>query len=329
MKLRSLHARLIAGAAIWSAGLLAAAIAIAIVVVARYPKYIPLVHNGLLAVTSAVLVTAALSVIRRGLSPFGLLRERLAAVREGRTARLEGEYPTEVAPLVDDLNTLLDERERRVSRAIAMAGDLAHGLKTPLAVLSQDIDRADACGQPELAISMRHQVERMRRQIGSHLAQARVNASGAETAARANVAEVIRGVARTAARLYAVRALTIAAEVSGDDTVRVPVEDLEEMIGNLLDNACKWARSRVQVSSDAEGAFIVVSVNDDGPGIEPTMREHVLRRGVRADETAPGWGLGLAIVRDLAEAYGGSVSLERSAEGGVCARLTLPALAPS
>ena len=324
MKLRSLHARLIAGAAIWTVGLIAAASALAIAVVRFHPRQAPLVHVSLLALTGAALVTGGLSVIRRGLSPFRMLRERLAAVRDGRTARLDGEYPTEVAPLVDDLNTLLDERERRVARAVAKAGDLAHGLKTPLAVLAQDIERAEAAGQHELAASIRRQVERMRRQIDSHLAQARATASGAVAGARATVADAARGLARTMERLYADRALVITVSVPADHVVRVPVEDLEEMVGNLLDNACKWARSRVTVSAAADGARVLIDVDDDGAGLHPSMREQVLRRGVRADQTAPGSGLGLAIVRELAEAYGGSISLEPSPDGGVRARLILP-----
>ena len=324
MKLRSLHARLIAGAAIWSAGLLAAALAIALVVVHRYPRHVLLIHHGLLALTGAVLVTAGLSVIRRGLSPIGLLRERLAAVRDGRSARLEGEYPTEVAPVVADLNTLLDERERRVARAAARAGDLAHGLKTPLAILAQDIHRAEISGQPELAASIRQQVERMRRQIESHLAQARAAASGAVPAVHADVAEVLHGLARTMERLYTARGLAIGIDVPARCEARVPVEDLEEMLGNLLDNACKWARSRVTLAAALDGARVIITVDDDGLGIDAPMREQVLKRGVRADETAPGSGLGLAIVRDLAEAYGGSVTLEDSRDAGVRARLTLP-----
>jgi len=323
VKLRSLHGRLIAGAAIWSAGLLAAAVAVALVAIQAYPERVWLVHHGLLAVTGAVLVTAGLSVIRRGLSPIALLRERLAAVRDGRSPRLEGEYPTEVAPLIADLNGLLEEREHRVARAAARAGDLAHGLKTPLAILADDVQRAAACGQPQLADSIRQQVDRMRRQIHSHLTQARA-AAGVLPGVRISVADAARGLARTTERLYAGRALTVTVDVPTECLVRVPLEDLEEMLGNLLDNACKWARSRVTVSTALDRGAVTVFVDDDGPGIETALRERVLRRGVRADETAPGSGLGLAIVRDLADAYGGTITLEPSPHGGLRARLTLP-----
>ena len=325
MKLRSLHARFIAGAVFWTAGLLAAAIAIAITIMARYPHSALIVHDGLLAMGGAALVTAGLSVIRRGLSPVAMLRDRLADVRHGRSSRLEGEYPNEVAPLVDDLNGLLDDRERRIARAAARAGDLAHGLKTPLAILAQEIGRAEAAGQHDLAASLGQQVARMRRQIDSHLAQARAAAGGVSATARTGVAEAVAGLVRTMQRLYVARALSIRADVPPECVVRVPIEDLEEMIGNLLDNACKWTRSCVTITAALAGPQAVIVVDDDGGGLNAAMREQVLQRGVRADETAPGSGLGLAIVRDLAEVYGGSIALEPSPLGGVRARLTLPA----
>ncbi len=327
MKIRSLHGRLIAGAAIWSAGLVLAAVAIAVVSVERYPDQALIFHHGVLALVGAVLVTAGVSVIRRGLSPIGLLRDRLAAVRDGRTARLDGDYPTEVGPLVADLNALLEERERRTARAAARAGDLAHGLKTPLAVLAQDVRRAEDSGLADLAGSIRQQVDRIRRQIDSHLAQARATAAGAAPGTQTDVGDVARGLVRVMERLYAGRSLTIAADVPDGQVVRVPVEDLEEMLGNLLANACKWARTRAAVSTAAAGGQLIVLVDDDGSGIEAGMRERVLQRGVRADEVAAGTGLGLAIVRDLAEAYGGSVTLDAAPAGGTRARLVLPAAA--
>jgi signal transduction histidine kinase len=280
--------------------------------VVHFPRSAWLIHNSMLTLTGVIIVAAGVSVIRRGLSPFRVLRERLSDVRDGRSARLAGDYPSEVVPLVDDLNSLLEERERRVARAVAKASDLAHGLKTPLAVLAKDIDGADTAGQHDLAASMRRQVERMRRQIDWHLAQARATAAG-PAGARANIGDCARGLARALERLYA------------DVTARVPVEDLEEMLGNLLDNACKWAKSRVSLTAALETSRIVIDVDDDGTGIEPAMRDLVLSRGVRADEAAPGSGLGLAIVRELAGAYGGSVALDRSPAGGVRARLTVPA----
>ena len=323
MKQRSLYARLVTGTLLWVLTVFAAVFVAGAVLVHLHPRWALLIHNSFLIIGAVVLVSAGVSVIRRGLSPFAMLRARLDDVRSGRTSRLEGEYPTEVEPLVLDLNTLLEDRERRVAQAVAKAGDLAHGLKTPLAILMQEIDRARAAGHHELATTLREQVERMRRQIDSHLAQARANAGGA-IGARASVADATQALIRALERLYADRRLTLTADVTPDIIVRVPAEDLEEMLGNLLDNACKWARSRVRVSAAATAGTITIDVDDDGGGLAAGVRETALRRGVRLDETAPGSGLGLAIVRDLADAYGGSISLQESPEGGVRARLTLP-----
>jgi signal transduction histidine kinase len=284
------------------------------------------VHFGLLGVTAAGFIIAGLAQLRRAMTPFKQLRAHLLAVRDGHARRVEGAYPSEIQPLVEDLNALLDDREQRVTRAIAKAGDLAHGLKTPLAVLSHEGERADAAGQHELAATIGQQVTRMRRQIEYHLAHARAAASGGVSAtARSSLKESADGLARTLLRLHADRGLTILIDVSADQLVRVQREDLDEMLGNLLDNACKWASRRVQLSSTISGATATMLVDDDGRGLDPSMRDAVLQRGVRADEAAPGSGLGLAIVRDLAELYGGSISLEQSPQGGVRARLTLPA----
>lgn len=298
-----------------------AVIVIAGTLVHFYPHAVQVLHFGLLSIVATGLLVAGLSQLRRGLSPFNHLRERLGDVRAGRARRLEGGYPTEVQPVVDDLNALLDDREQRVTRAIAKAGDLAHGLKTPLAVLSQEAARAAAAGQSDLAATIDQQVARMRRQVDYHLAHARAAGPGGAAGARASLKESADGLARTLLRLHADRGLTIRVDVSSDRMVRVQREDLDEMLGNLLDNACKWARSRVTLTSAVADGFVAVIVDDDGPGLDPSMREAVLQRGVRADEAAPGSGLGLAIVSDLAELYGGSIALEPSPDGGVRARL--------
>jgi signal transduction histidine kinase len=212
-----------------------------------------------------------------------------------------------------------------VQRALAKAGDLAHGLKTPLAVLAREAEVAASRGQHDLAATMSQQVERMRRQIDYHLAHARAAASGATVGSRCSVSDSADALARTLLRLHAERGLAIDVQVPSDHSVRGQREDLEEMLGNLLDNACQWARSRVVITSSLHDSRVVVTVDDDGPGIEPSMREAVLQRGVRADEAAPGSGLGLAIVRDLAQLYGGSISLAEAPRGGLRARLELPA----
>lgn len=324
MRLRSLRVRLVVGVALWTLIVLGVATAVAIAVISHNQRAAFAVHNGLLFLAGAVLSVAGIAIVRSGLSPFTMLRERLAAVREGRTTRLEGEYPTEVSPLVDDLNALLAERDLRVARAVARAGDLAHGLKTPLAVLAQDVQRAEIAGQSDLADSIRRQVERMRRQIHSHLASARA-AAGAAGREGTSVAEATQGLVRTMERIFAEKAPSIAVDVPPHCFARVPLEDLEEMLGNLLDNACKWAAGKVAVSSSTGRERVLILVDDDGPGLAAPLREQVLQRGVRLDETAPGTGLGLAIVQDLAEAYGGTIRLKESPLGGLRAELVVPA----
>jgi signal transduction histidine kinase len=164
----------------------------------------------------------------------------------------------------------------------------------------------------------------MRRQIDYHLVHARAAASGVTPGARCSVAESAVGIARTLERLHAARGLSIHLDVPAHHAVRGQREDLDEMLGNLVDNACKWARSRIEIAAGNGDGRIVITVDDDGPGIPGEMRQSVMQRGVRADEAAPGSGLGLAIVRDLAALYGGQIVLDESALGGLRARLELP-----
>ncbi len=166
----------------------------------------------------------------------------------------------------------------------------------------------------------------MLRQVDYHLAHARAVSSGGTPGTHCVVLVSVEGLSRTLLRIYAARALDIQTSVSAEHSIRCQREDLDEMLGNLLDNACKWAKSAIRVQSFRENGSIVILVDDDGPGIVPEMRDVVLQRGVRADEAAPGSGLGLSIVRDLAEVYGGTISLENSPQGGLRARLQLPAL---
>jgi len=327
----SLRFRLAVGAALWSIGIFAAAGAVMMHLFGTHPRIPQTVHE-IFAQTLQMVVVAAIALtvgyvqMRRGFSPIAQLRARLADVQQGRERQLLGDYPTEVQPLVTDLNALLAARDASVARAQAKAGDLAHGLKTPLAVLMQEAEQARAGGHRALADTLTTEIDRMRRQIDYHLAQARAGASAATAGTRAEVARSIGALLRTMARVHAARKLSFT-EDSATLHARVEVQDLDEMLGNLLDNACKWARSTVQVSSARSGDTVVIAVDDDGPGLDPAMRNAVLSRGVRADESAPGSGLGLAIVRELAALYGGAVALTTSPLGGLRAELTLPAAA--
>ena len=317
----SLRSTLIAASLLWTAGLLMVMHMLSMLLIHVMPRFRG--HEPGAALAALAMMAGGVWLLRRSLTPFARLRARLTAVRTGQDARIDGVYPTEVQPLIDELNALLEAREQAVRRALATAGDLAHGLKTPLALLQQEVERAAEAGQTETAESIAQQVRRMDRQVTYHLARARAAASGA-AGAYCDVAPALAALVRTMEKLHAGRVIRISSSVTPGLGVRVQREDLEEMAGNLLDNACKWARSRVEVRADLADGMARLIVADDGPGLEPALRGAALERGVRLDEAAPGSGLGLAIVRDLAELYGGSIRLEASSLGGLEARLALP-----
>jgi signal transduction histidine kinase len=277
---------------------------------------------GILAVALVVAVTIQ---VRVGLKPLQRLRAGVAAVREGRIKRLEGPFPTETQPLVEDLNALLERNEEIVARGRVHAGNLAHGLKTPLSVLANEVDRLAADGAPQLATSMRGQIATMQRQIDYQLARARAAASVDVPGARVPVARSVAAVQRTLARLYLGRSLQFMIDIPADHVFQGEQNDLEEMLGNLMDNACKWARRRVAVTSRRDDGRLTITINDDGPGLSPEQLHSTLTPGARFDETVPGTGLGLAIVRDLANLYSGSIALGSGSLGGLRAELTLPA----
>ena len=331
MRLRSLRGRLLVSSLLWTVGLLfVSAVPFTLLMEQQSRLHVAmLVHRFLqspvVILTAVFCMIAGLVVARGGLASVDNLRNRLNGLRAGRERRMDGAYPSEVQPLVDDLNALLDHREKAITRAIARSGDLAHGLKTPLAILAQEAERARGAGQHEIAAAIDQQVDRMRRQVDYHLAHARAVASGTTAGARSSVRKSADGLARALLRVHAERNIAVNVQVAEDVTVRAQREDLDEMLGNLMDNACKWARQTVVVSLVAEAPdHVTIIVDDDGDGIPPNLREAVLQRGVRADEAAPGSGLGLAIVSDLAEVYGGSINLEASPQGGVRAELRLP-----
>ena len=325
----SLRARVFLGALLWSMGLFMFS-GFALTHYMLFDPDAPNIfhrfffrHMFLTSVSIVAFMWIGLRQVRKGLASFNELRANLGGVRDGRDARLEGEYPSEVQPLVSELNQLLADREQRITRAHRKAGDLAHGLKTPLTLLNQQAERAKAAGQLDLANAIHQQIERMRRQIDYHLAHARASASGGNPSARSHVLTSADGLARTMMAIHADKQVRVEVHVAHEHFVRAQREDLDEMLGNLVDNACKWAQSRVEITSSSNGQT-EITVDDDGPGLAPELRETVLQRGVRADEAAPGSGLGLAIVADLVELYGGSISLTSAPLGGLRATLRLP-----
>lgn len=275
---------------------------------------------GSLALLAAGLAVAAVLQVRLGLRPLDRLRAALGSLRlEGGPSRLEGEFPREVEPLVDDLNALIRHNADLLERARTQAGNLAHALKTPLAVMTNEASRLGEDGR-----LFREQLDLARRQVDIHLARARAAAAGAASGQKFAVEASLKGLRAVMERVYGDKELAIDLATDSAHLVRGERQDFEEMLGNLLDNACKWARSRVRVATEIRDRRLAVTVDDDGPGLPPDRREEVFGRGRRLDEAAPGSGLGLAIVRDLADLGGGAVRLEDSPLGGLRAVLELP-----
>jgi signal transduction histidine kinase len=268
------------------------------------------------------LIAAILLQVKVGLAPLRKVSRSLAKIRDGEARRLEGKFPTEIAPLASELNSLIQHGEEVVGRARTHVSNLAHFLKTPLSVLA-----AEADAQPgPLADMVKRQVFSMRRQVDHYLSRARAAGSLDVLGNRTQVSAVLDDLSRVIARIHAARGIVIDAEAGDDIYFRGERQDLEEMLGNLIDNGCKWAKSRVRVRCGKATGRLVLTVEDDGPGLSAEQRAQVGERGERLDESVPGSGLGLAIVRDISKLYGGFFALDQSSLGGVLARLDLPAI---
>jgi signal transduction histidine kinase len=275
-------------------------------------------------ILGAGLLFAVFLQVRVGLRPLRRVSEALARIRDGKARRLEGDFPAEIAPLASELNSLIQHSEEVVGRARTHVSNLAHFLKTPLAVLSGE---ADAEPGP-LADQVKKQVGSMRRQVDHYLARGRAAGALDVLGNRTKVGAALSDLVRILERMHGERGIEIALDCADNLYFRGERQDLEEMAGNLIDNACKWARAHVRVSArPISGARWELVVEDDGPGLAPQDRERVLERGERLDESVPGSGLGLSIVEDIAKLYGGTFELGNSALGGLGATLILPAIA--
>jgi signal transduction histidine kinase len=276
-----------------------------------------------LGVLGLGLLIATFFQVRFGLHPLRAIRQNLAEIRSGEAEKLEGELPKEIRPLQQELNALIQSNREIVDRARTHVGNLAHALKTPLSVISNE---ARAHKGP-LSDKVVEQAEIMRIQITHHLDRARVAARSSVIGDITDVDQVLQALKRTLDRIYGERGLDLVVGASAGLKFQGEKQDFEEMVGNLLDNACKWARSRVKIHAkrvDAAACFTVI-VDDDGPGLTKTELGKGVKRGQRLDESKPGSGLGLSIVADLAHLYKGRFDLEPSPEGGLRARLELPA----
>ncbi|WP_084396922.1 ATP-binding protein [Henriciella aquimarina] len=257
--------------------------------------------------------------LRLALLPFDRVQLHIAQVREGKRARLDGDYPVEVLPLTEELNKLLDNNRAIVERAQTHVGNLAHALKTPLAVL-----RNEATGSSALDDVVRRQTETMRANVEHYLKRAQAAARSEALGVRTEVKPVLDGIVRLLNRLFEESGVSVSSTVEPGLFVRVEQQDLEEMLGNIMENACKWTKSRVEVSAEAgDNAQMLIHVDDDGEGLTDEERAAVVKRGVRLDETAPGTGLGLSIVADIAEMNGGRLTLSDSPLGGLRATIAV------
>jgi len=279
---------------------------------------------GALAFLGLGLLVAVVLQVWVGLRPLTAVRTGLSRIRSGRARRLEGAFPPEIDPLVSEMNALIAHNERVLERTRTHVSNLAHALKTPITVLQGEARDDDS----QLARTARNQSAIMQRQIDHHLKRARA-AGGGGVGAASPVEPPLRDLVRAMEKIYAERGLSIETDIAADLVFRGEGQDLSEMVGNLMDNACKWARSRMRLSATALEAGVrprlEIRVEDDGPGVSDADRAALFERGSRLDESKPGSGLGLAIVRDVATLAGGEIRLERSPLGGLAAVLQLPA----
>jgi signal transduction histidine kinase len=274
------------------------------------------------------LVAATLVQVRYGLLPMRKLQREIGSIREGSANRISGEYPVEIEDIAQELNALIQSNTEVIDRARTQVGNLAHALKTPLSVLTNE---ANATSGP-LAAKVLEQLNVMRDQVNLYLDRARLAARAQGLGAATEILPVVEALVRTLQRINAERAIEV--EVAGARNLRFRGEkqDLEEMVGNLLDNAFKWTTSRIRVQVKAQssgkgerGNWLTIEVHDDGPGLPVDKREEALKRGHRLDETKPGSGLGLSIVSEAAGMYGGGLVLDESPLGGLRVILRLPA----
>ena len=276
------------------------------------------------SILAMVLLITTMFQVRFGLAPLKRITGSLAAIRAGTAERLAEDFPDEIAPLARETNALIEANKEIVERARTHVGNLAHALKTPISVM---VNEAATRGGDSFAEKVREQASIMRDQVARHLERARLAARLTVVSSITDVAPVVTALARTMEKIHHDRGIAIEVDADADARFRGERPDLEEMIGNLVDNACKWATSRVavEVVSEKSGQVLRIAVDDDGRGLSRSEREQVSHRGQRLDETKPGSGLGLSIVVELAHLYGGKLELGAAPIGGLRAELTLPA----
>lgn len=286
--------------------------------------------GGTFAALGTVLLLTTIFQVRYGLAPLKRISDAIADIRSGRAERLEGRFPVEIAPLARETNALIDANREIVERSRTHVGNLAHAIKTPLSVI---VNEAAAHAADPFASKVLEQADLMRDQVAHHLERARIAARATIVSTITDVAPVIEALRRTMEKIHRDRDLSIEAKADPAARFRGERQDLEEMVGNLVDNACKWAASQVFIEitvvppqASGAGPRLRIVVDDDGRGLSEAERAQVSRRGQRLDESKPGSGLGLSIVTDLAGLYGGNLTLNDAPIGGLRAELVLPAV---
>ena len=276
---------------------------------------------ALLVIAGGLLIAAVVLQVRVGLKPLFDLRREVMEVRKGRSERVAGRYPAELEPLALELNALVAHNQEVVDRQRTHVGNLAHALKTPLSVML-----AEAAGAPgALAELVTRQAETMRTQVDHHLRRARTAARAQGSRDRTSVAPALEELARTLERIFEDKRVMVDWTAEDDLAFQGERQDLLEIAGNVMENACKWCRRGVFVSAEPIGEErLRLVVEDDGPGLPPDRRGEVLKRGARLDESAPGSGLGLSIVDELVRAYAGRIELGESEHGGLKVSVELP-----
>lgn len=271
------------------------------------------------------LVAGVVAMVVAGLAPLRRVSQALAEIREGRRERLAIKAPTEIAPLVVQLDELIAANRVTVERARSHVGNLAHAVKTPLAVLRNALDQ----DRPDIETA-RAEASGLERLVQHHLARARTSALATATASMSVAPFVIaEEIANALRRIFADRGVSIVVEGERGAYVRADPQDLTEMLGNLMENACKWAHGKVLVSVVATDSKVLVTIIDDGPGLPKAERDAVIGRGVRLDERKPGSGLGLGIATELAALHNGKLEISVAPSGGVAATLHLQRAAPN
>ncbi|MGH7009804.1 MAG: ATP-binding protein, partial [Caulobacteraceae bacterium] len=274
-----------------------------------------------LVLLGAGLIAAIFLQVRFGLRPLFALREEVSGLRTGARERIEGRYPAELEPLAGELNALMSHNREVVERQRTHVGNLAHALKTPLSVILAEADQNPG----PLAAVVKPQAELMRRQVDHHLRRARAAARARGSGERTSVGPVLDELGRTLERIHLDKAMRIEVFAAADLCFLGERQDLLEIVGNVMENACQWCSKHVRATARADSARrLAVIIEDDGPGLRPEERAGVLERGARLDESAPGSGLGLAIVAELVRAYRGSLILGASPLSGLQVEIRLP-----